>query len=153
MFKCDDDMFINLPAILDILRVENMTRTILGPYNAASRVHRKGIWGLSISEYPFYYYPPYVSGSGYAISADLWRPLLNAANYVPHVYIEDVYITGILGRVVGVRHVTRTGFAYWTSEVPKACAIAAGTLLTGTNVKPDGMYAIWNDLFNGSAVC
>jgi hypothetical protein len=146
-------MFVNVPAILEAVSAENMTRAIMGPFNTGSRVYRKGKWAISISDYPFYYYPPYESGSGYVISADLWRPLLNASDYVPHIFIDDVYITGILGRIVDARHVIRTGFAYWTNKAPAPCAIVNGTVLTGTRVDPDRQYSLWNELVNGTSRC
>lgn len=146
-------MFINIPAILNAINAENMSHAIMGPYNAGSRVYRKGKWGISITDYPFFYYPPYESGSGYVISADLWRPLVDASKFVPHIFIDDVYITGILGQIVGVRHVTRNGFAYWTNRAPDPCAIANGSVLTGTKVDPKLQYEIWSKLVDNSMKC
>jgi len=146
-------MFINVPAILEVLKTENMTSAIMGPFNGGSRVYRKGKWAISETDFPFYYYPPYESGSGYVISADLWRPLLNASNYVRHIFIDDVYITGILGRIVGARHVRRPGFAYWTNKAPAPCSIANGTVLTGTRVDPRIQYSIWEKLSGGALKC
>jgi len=146
MFKCDDDVFLNVPAILDVIRSKDLRGAIMGPYNGGSRVNRKGKWALQPTEYPFYYFPPYESGSGYLISADLLGPLRNASDFVPYVYVDDVYVTGILGRVVGARHVTRPGFAYWTNPAPSACAIINGSVLTGTRVTAARQRQIWNEL-------
>ena len=153
MFKCDDDMFLNIPAIVDVVRSEDLQRAIMGPYNRGSPVYRKGKWALRPTDYPFHYFPPYESGSGYLISADLLRPLRNASDFVPHIFIDDVYITGILGRVVGARHVTRPGFAYWTSRAPSACAVVNGSVLTGTRVTASRQHRIWNDLVDRAKEC
>lgn len=149
LFKCDDDMFVNVAAILNLLRTSPMTWSIMGPLNRGSKVYRRGKWGLSKKQYPFYYYPQYESGSGYAISADLIRPLLETSDYVPWIFIDDVYITGILGKILGVGHVTQSGFAYWTSKSPSACDIANSTVLTGTKVSPKLQLEIWKDLAAG----
>ena len=153
MFKCDDDMFVNIPAILDVLRSDDLRRTVIGPHNRGSPVYRKGKWALRPTDYPFHYFPPYESGSGYLISADLLRPLRNASDFVPYIFIDDVYITGILGRVVGARHVTRPGFAYWTNQAPSACAIVNGSVLTGTRVTTERQRHIWNDLMSPVTNC
>ena len=123
------------------------------PYNSRSPVYRKGKWALGLSEYPFHYFPPYESGSGYLISADLLRPLRNASDFVPYIFIDDVYVTGILGRVVGARHVTRPGFAYWTNRAPSACAILNGSVLTGTRVTGERQRQIWNELVSRDTYC
>jgi len=146
MFKCDDDMFVNIPAIVDVVQSEQLQGAIMGPYNVGSRVYRRGKWALRRVDYPFHYFPPYESGSGYVISADLLQPLRNASDFVPYIFVDDVYVTGILGRVVGARHVTRPGFAYWTNRAPSPCAILNGSVLTGTWVTAARQRRIWNDL-------
>ena len=123
-----------------------MTRAILGPLNIGSRVYRTGKWKLSHEEFPFAFFPAYESGSGYAISSDLLLPLLTAAERVPFIFIDDVYVTGILGKILGVRHVRRKGFAYWTSKAPKACDILKGEVLTGTRVTYLVQRRIWHEL-------
>lgn len=149
LFKCDDDMFVNIYAIVDLLRQSPMTWSIMGPLNLGSRVYRRGKWRLTKEQYPFYYFPPYESGSGYAISADLIGPLLDTSAYVPWLFIDDVYVTGIMGKILGVRHVTQSGFAYWTSKPPSACDISRNYVLTGTKVDPKLQLDIWKQLTDG----
>jgi len=146
-------MFVNIPAIVDIALTEDLHGAITGPYNAGSPVRRKGRWALRPSDYPFHYFPPYESGSGYLVSSDLLGPLRNASDFVPYIFIDDVYVTGILGRVVGARHVTRPGFAYWTSRAPSACDIVNGTVLTGTRVTAQRQRYIWNELVSRVTDC
>jgi len=153
MFKCDDDMFVNIPAVVDVVLSEDLRDAIMGPFNGGSPVYRKGKWALRPTDYPFHYFPPYESGSGYLISADLLRPLRNASDFVPYIFIDDVYVTGILGRVVGARHVTRPGFAYWTNRAPSACAILNGSVLTGTRVTAQRQRDIWIDLVSRVKDC
>jgi len=100
LLKSDDDMVINLPYLLNILARNPMTRSFMGPYNSHSRVHRKGVWKLTLEEFPFAVFPPYESGSAYVITGDLINELLATSDYVPHIFLEDVNVTGILGRVL-----------------------------------------------------
>jgi len=151
LLKTDDDMIINLPYLVDMLDeiALNTSRFILGPLNVGSRVYRNGKWRLTKEQFPFEFFPPYESGSAYVISADLVGELLEASRYVPSIFIDDVYITGILGRILGVQHVRRAGFAFWTSRPPMACDLIARRVVTGTKMTPINLNAIWNELQRG----
>jgi len=144
--KSDDDMVINLPYLLDVLATKPLTRSIMGPYNPRSPVYRSGVWKLTLEEFPFTYYPPYESGSAYVITGDLIQELFATAEYVPHIFVDDVYVTGILGRVLGVTHARQRGFAYWGSRTPTACDLIRRKIITGTKMHPQRLCALWDEL-------
>ena len=146
LLKSDDDMIINIPYLLDILTTEPLKRSFMGPYNQGSRVHREGVWKLTLEEFPFSVYPPYESGSAYVITGDLIHELYVTAEYVPHIFVDDVYITGILDRILGVSHVRRAGFAYWGTREPTACDVVRRKIVTGTKMHPQRLCALWNEL-------
>ncbi|KAK2152457.1 hypothetical protein LSH36_328g03042 [Paralvinella palmiformis] len=153
VIKSDDDMIINFPYLLSILRRTDMTWSIMGPLNVGAKVYRaKSKWALSKADFPFYYFPPYESGSAYVISMDLVQPLLDCSDYVPYIFVDDVYITGILGRILGVRHKRQNGFAYWTDKPPGACDIIKDRVITGTKMKPHLQHTVWNTM-NSNAQC
>jgi hypothetical protein len=151
VLKTDDDMVINLPYLVDVLDniAVNTSRFVVGPLNVGSRVYRTGKWKLSKEEFPFETFPPYESGSAYVISGDVIGDLFNAAEYVPPIFIDDVYITGILGRIVGIHHVRRPGFAFWTSQPPTACDLINRRIVTGTKMSPNGLFGLWDELVRG----
>ena len=146
LLKSDDDMVINLPYLLDVLASRPLTRSFMGPYNPGSRVHREGVWKLTLQEFPFPRYPPYESGAAYVITGDLIHKLFVTAEYVPHIFVDDVYVTGILGRILGVRHVRQRGFAYWGSRKPTACDLVRRKIITGTKMHPQPLRALWTEL-------
>lgn len=146
VIKSDDDMIINLPHLLAVLSKTNMTRSILGPYNENSRVMRRGKWAIPMEVFPFYYYPAYESGAAYVISGDLVLPLFQTSHYVPSIFIDDVYITGILAKVLGARHVQIYGFSYWNSRRLKPCDIIANVMFTGTKMTPSALIDMWRIL-------
>ena len=148
LLKSDDDMIINWPYLLEEINKENMSRSIMGPYNEGSRVYRTGKWKISREEYPLNFYPPYESGSAYIISADLIHELYALSEYVPHIFIDDVYITGILAKIIGARHVKHSGFAFWTDKRPTACHLLRNWILTGTKMKPDKLINLWTEMVN-----
>ncbi len=146
VIKSDDDMFINFPALLDTISQHNMSRAIMGPYNQGSKALRSGKWKLSVSEYPFAIFPPYESGSCYVISSDLVRDLFETSEYVPHIFIDDVYITGILAKIVGAKHLYVRGFAYAVNKRPKPCDTVKKSFLTGTKVLAPQQLDLWRNL-------
>ena len=144
--KSDDDTIINLPYLLHILVTEPMQRSFMGAYNPDSRVNRGGVWKLTLEEFPFAVLPPYESGAAYVITGDLIHELFVTAEYVPHIYIDDVYVTGILGRILRVTHVERDGFAYWGSKNATACNMIRRRIITGTNIHSQQLRVLWNDI-------
>ena len=148
LLKTDDDMIINLPYLLLLLTNKKLQRSIMGPVNVGSRVHRSGKWKVTKDEFPFAFYPPYESGSAYVITGDLIHELFVTAEYVPPIFVDDVYVTGILGRVLGVNHVMHRGFAFWHSRPPSACDIVLNRVVAGTKMTPTLLRNVWKQLEN-----
>ena len=146
LLKSDDDMFINIPYLLTILRQTPMKRSIMGPLLEHSKAYRGGKWKVTVQQFPFSYYPPYEAGAAYIISADITRELFETAEYMPAISIDDVYITGILGKILNVTHMHQPGFAYWTSKAPSACDIMTNRIITGTKMTPILLQHTWSDM-------
>ena len=149
LIKSDDDMIINVPYLLDVLAKTNMTRSLLGPYNENSRVMRRGKWSIPLEIFPFYYYPAYESGAAYVISGDLVEPLFTTSQYVPSIFIDDVYITGILAEVLKARHVKIYGFSYWNTKRLQPCDIIKNKMFTGTKMGPSNQVEMWKVIKRG----
>lgn len=146
MLKSDDDMFVHVP---QILALKQPIRSILGPYYPRSLAQRDGKWAVKIGVYPFRYYPPYETGSAYVITTDIVRELYETSEYVPQFHVDDVYVTGILGKIVGVNHLKRPAFAYFSEKTPSICDVIRPSQLTSTNVDPKLMYLVWAELRSG----
>ena len=152
LLKTDDDMIVNLPYLLLLLTNKNLQWSIMGPVNVGARVHRSGKWKLPNDEFPFSFYPPYESGSAYVITGDLIHELFVTAEYVPHIFVDDVYVTGILGRILGVNHVMHHGFASWHSRPPSVCDIVLNRVVAGTKMTPNLLLNTWKQL-NTTTTC
>jgi len=148
LLKTDDDMIVNLPYLLDLLdhTHANLSRSIMGPLNIGSRVYRHGKWKLTKTQFPFDHFPLYESGSAYVITGDLIHELFVTSEYVPHISIDDVYVTGILGRILGVTHIRQRGFAFWTDKPPTDCDMVLNRVVTGTKMTPPNLRTLWNRL-------
>ncbi|XP_065300335.1 beta-1,3-galactosyltransferase 5-like [Dermacentor albipictus] len=119
VLKIDDDVLLNVwdfVATLNHLSAVEQQPTIWGRVWTQSRPSRKtvgryGKWYVPKSMYPRATYPDYVNGPAYLISGDSISLLLRSARLVPYLYIEDVYITGLLADKAGVRRVNDNGYA------------------------------------------
>lgn len=99
LIKSDDDMFINLPSLYKFLESkEAAADTIYGKVEKLTRPIRDWYsrWYMSSTDYPHEFYPDFASGQIYILTADLLPKLLKAASQVKPIYLEDVWITGIL---------------------------------------------------------
>lgn len=148
VLKCDDDTFINIPYLVSYLSEDlaNEDHFILGFVNSGSEVLRMGKWKLSEELFPFHVYPPYEGGSAYVMTADVTRELFAASEYVPAIYIDDVYITGILGRIVSVTHVHHPGFAWAYAPPPSLCDVLMGRTITFTRLQSKDVLTAWSVL-------
>ncbi|ESO09982.1 hypothetical protein HELRODRAFT_123705, partial [Helobdella robusta] len=106
LIKSDDDMFINLPFLLNEMD-EMPKRSIMGALCVGSKTRRFGKWLITKEEFPFETYPTYEAGATYVITRDLWEDIFNASYFVPYIFIDDVYITGIIGKILNVTHVSK----------------------------------------------
>ena len=153
MLKSNDNTFISIPYLIDILLTRRPTRSIMGPLNIHSKVFRTGKWALTKKEFPFVWYPPHESGSCYVISNDIVRELYESSAYVTPIFIDDVYVTGILARIIGATHVRQMGFAYSFDEPPIACDFVTCSKITGVNITPELMYLLWKETNKPKSSC
>lgn len=98
LVKCDDDMFVVWPNLYEFLATKNDTNLIYGKASIFTRPIRDWYsrWYLSSADYPNEFYPDFVTGQIYMIGCSLLPKLLKVARLVKPIYLEDVWITGIL---------------------------------------------------------
>ena len=111
VIKTDDMSFINMGTMTSFLRQNNLTGSVVGAIERASLAPRSGEQSVSRGNFPFVYFPPYVSGTSYVLSGDLVKSFLYASNRFQHrIPLENVYLTGVLARTVSARHIHHAGF-------------------------------------------
>ncbi|KAJ8263017.1 hypothetical protein COCON_G00154740 [Conger conger] len=107
VLKTDDDCFVNTDYLPRFLAEFGGVETGLyaGSLFAAGKrqVIRDPVskWYVSREDFREDEYPPYASGVGYVLSADVVLRILKAAETVPPVPMEDAYV-GILAKEAGV---------------------------------------------------
>lgn len=100
----DDDYFVNLQNLLYFVRHLNhnmplLTGTLL-PVSIPYR-DKSSKWYVSMKDYPFRKYPPYLAGGAIIVSMDVARKMAAAFPYVKYLVIDDAYL-GIVAYKLGI---------------------------------------------------
>lgn len=122
VLKTDDDIYINIPQLYELVRTNRKPNLLVGTLicNAVPIKDPHNKW--FVPRYMFHEkkYPNYLSGTGYLMNRVTAAKLYASALATPVFHLEDIYITGILSRNVGIRPVDYIGFSYVRREL-KAC--------------------------------
>ena len=108
----DDDIVVDFIRMFQQLLLENegsfdkeeMDNTLFGYIQMGLPVQRtKGWkWALSREEFHRDIHPSFLSGWAYIITPTVARKLVNASKQTPFLWIDDVWITGILAAKAGL---------------------------------------------------
>ncbi|KAH0949039.1 hypothetical protein HN011_011220 [Eciton burchellii] len=152
LMKTDDDMFINIPLLLQTLRSRRQSETLLGSLicNAKPISDPKNKWYTPKYMYSEKTYPNYLSGTGYVMSMSVASKLYQAALVTPLLHLEDVYITGLCAKRARVRPVNHSGFSYIPRKMDP-CVLRNS--ITTHKVNASNMHMIWVKMNNTSVSC
>ncbi|XP_071080720.1 beta-1,3-galactosyltransferase 5-like [Haliotis cracherodii] len=143
VMKVDDDVFVDLPQVIDHLRTRQFSSYISGHKVWFSFTKRSGKYKLSYKEYPFCMIPSYILGYFYVMPMGIMSRLLDASQFVPYVRMEDVYITAILPRTIGVPMKAFKTFWFDRNYEVDICDFVTKKRDLSVDVSPDNMYDIW----------
>ncbi|RZB41456.1 Galactosyl T domain containing protein [Asbolus verrucosus] len=100
LLKTDDDTFVNLANVVQMLTREGSADLLVGHLVCAAAPVRnpRSKWYASRRLYPQAKYPNYVIGGGYLMSLEVAKKLYRVAQQTPIFHMEDVYVTGICAK-------------------------------------------------------
>lgn len=155
LLKTDDDMFINVPRLLQFAaapRRANATRTVWGKVRRKSLPVRtaKSKYYLSPRQFPARVLPDFATGPAYLLTADAVRPLLREAPAQPYVRLEDVFVTGVLGARLRLRRQHTPEF-YNMKVAAQPCVVQRGFAIH--MVRYHEQFDLWRKLLDGRAKC
>ncbi|RUS92202.1 hypothetical protein EGW08_000055 [Elysia chlorotica] len=154
VLKADDDMYINVPRLMSRLRsqFEKGPLFVIGyllkekePFRTTS--HK---WYLPVSEYPEKTFPNYVSGTSYAMTTTAAMRLYVESFYVRPLFLEDVYLTGILADKASVPRISESEF-FPNKASASGCKFRK--LICGHKNSPQEILKIHTELFNSTLKC
>ena len=70
-------------------------------------------WYMTTEEYPFKKFPDYCEGFAYLMSLHTARKLYDLTSKVPFFWVDDVYVTGFLPYIEGIKHSLYTNDFNW----------------------------------------
>ena len=112
ILKTDDDILVNIFLLakqLNDLHQHNFGRQDFIMCNVWTGMRairdRRSKWFVPRREFPRDTYPSYCSGSAFVMSPDLAVRLLKKSLTIPFFWIDDVYVTGVLVKALGLKHV------------------------------------------------
>ncbi|RUS72644.1 hypothetical protein EGW08_019582 [Elysia chlorotica] len=154
VLKADDDMYINVPRLLAKLRsqFDKGPLFIIGMLHPDSRPFRtKGHkWFMPPNEYRQKKYPNYVSGTSYAMTTTAAMRLYVESFYVRPLFLEDVYLTGILADKASVPRISESEFSAQKVE-PTGCNFKPR--ISGHRNSPEDIRKIHAELFDPDLRC
>ncbi|XP_042894379.1 beta-1,3-galactosyltransferase 5-like [Penaeus japonicus] len=98
----DDDVFIDVFLMLEYLQEEKPEKFFCN--TMWSQAIRTGKWAVTREEFPDDEYPIFCSGDVWVLPTRLLPRLLEASKSAPFLWVDDVYITGVLAQHAGITH-------------------------------------------------
>lgn len=149
VLKIDDDMMLNIWSFTSTLkRLERETaeqNTIWG------RLAKKLIpirnpwfkWHVPVSMYPRDRFPDFVFGRGYLISNGSVGLMYRTSATVPFIYLEDVFMTGLVAEKAEIRRVRELGFKPSYTEF-EPCSWRK--IITTHGYSPQRLESTWSQM-------
>ena len=108
IFKTDDDMWINLDVLnkpIDSNRMDS--QAIYGNCFGSGYPHRnpRCKWYTPYRFYPYRWYPSFCLGSAFIMKNTTVQRLWGSSQAVPFFHLEDVYISGLVAQVSGIKRI------------------------------------------------
>ncbi|CAJ0603911.1 unnamed protein product [Cylicocyclus nassatus] len=105
VIKVDDDIVFNIEWMFSYLSGINRTtntlhcRTVEKPFSIRDKTSK---WYISEKDYPFQYFPKYCLSPLIAGTPATFKALHDATTKIPHVWLDDVFSTGLVAKEAGV---------------------------------------------------
>ncbi|XP_046329756.1 beta-1,3-galactosyltransferase 5-like [Haliotis rufescens] len=144
IMKVDEDSFVDIPRMTDILLSVNMTNQIYGHFHYADPVERAGKMKVAKDAYPIERYPPHVKGNIYVMPTLLATRIMLLSQFLPYVNMEDAHITGTLAKILDVRHHDIPTDQYNPYGGPDVCDFALSRKIAAQQVNASVAYQIWD---------
>ncbi|XP_061190253.1 beta-1,3-galactosyltransferase 1-like [Saccostrea echinata] len=152
-FKTDDDMFVNLDALKEIIKKNEriLQKSIAGRCD----LNRKPIrniaskWYISYENYPHKQYPIHCSGTGYVTSMNIVNKVYKISRNIPFIFLEDIFVSLCI-RKLGLNMTNLEGFN--TGLVKPGCIYKTKEVVTSHRVSPELLRKIWNECFHEAKI-
>ncbi|XP_045478392.1 beta-1,3-galactosyltransferase 1-like [Harmonia axyridis] len=153
ILKTDDDMFINVLKLLDLIEtIPNGNFAMYGKIIDRMTRFKDKNWKhyLPTAQYPHDVLPTYLCGPAYLIPVHIAQLLLNESLSRPPFRLEDVFISGIVAKKLKIKLVHISGFYNFHMNI-KECN--AQNRISLHNMNQDEQLQIWKNIHNPFIRC
>lgn len=153
LLKTDDDMFINVPKLLQFIETHlGHKRSIFGRLAKKWKPirNKKSKYYVSPEQYFPPVFPPFTTGPAYLMTSDIILELYNKSLSQTYLKLEDVYTTGIVAQLLNIHRINIKEFlnrriAFNQCNIKKSISIHM--------VKTNEQYDLWKKLSDSSTQC
>ncbi|XP_033098040.1 beta-1,3-galactosyltransferase 1-like [Anneissia japonica] len=153
VMKTDDDMFVhygNIIKYLNSLSREMQTKLAVGKLMKSGPIrNKKSKWYMPKEWYPKNKYPPFLSGTGYIVSADVARDTYIQSQNATFLYLEDVFCATVWEQL-GI--VPRNMIEFHNTRIPYSIC-RYKKIITSHQLSLTQLSMIWKDLKVNKAKC
>ena len=151
IMKTDDDVFVNIPGLLDKIAQENGDFSLGKLHKDAPPFRMKSSkWFISREDYPNTTYPDFYNGPGYVLSMKHVRGILNIYPSVDFLPFEDVFV-GLCLKQLGLKLRETALYLSVRTKIPlPLCVYKYSNVITAHEVPGSLMKTIFNKACNTS---
>ncbi|XP_077116844.1 beta-1,3-galactosyltransferase 5-like [Ranitomeya variabilis] len=142
IFKGDDDVFVNVHVVLDLIRDFGSPELVHGYHQHRPLVMRHTKYRITESLYPSKNYPGFVSGGGFIFSGASVPCLYEASCKMPVFPLDDVYF-GFLALAANLKYRHDDRFCVLGLKYD-VCLYKEKLIVHG--ISPDRLLQIWRDV-------
>ncbi|KAF1757768.1 hypothetical protein GCK72_014224 [Caenorhabditis remanei] len=117
-FLVDDDYMVHIPNLVKFLQTKKNRDLVYEGFVFDTLPFRMKIHkhSISLEEYPYSRYPPYVSAGAVFLTSETIERFQNRMHHLKMFPFDDVF-TGILAKTVGVPTTHNENFIFWNRRV------------------------------------
>jgi hypothetical protein len=153
VLKTDDDMFINVPKLLQFIEKHHTEkRSIYGRLAKKWKPirNKKSKYFVSPQQYFPPIFPHFTTGPAYLMTSDIIFDLYRKALEQTYLKLEDVYTTGIVAHKLNIKRIHVNEFL--NRRIPfNKCNIKNAISLH--MIKSNEQFDLWKKLLDNSSIC
>jgi beta-1,3-galactosyltransferase 1 len=134
ILKIDDQTFVNVEKLLQIINGKLLdTMSIYGKVSESSDQFND-------------FDSEFIAGPAYMMTSDCVQPIYKAALDAKYIKFEDIFITGVIANLVGIKRINTEEFKESVSTLNSNCDLRNVVSING--VSADQHYELWFTLNN-----
>uniref|UniRef100_A0A1I8NRB9 Hexosyltransferase n=1 Tax=Stomoxys calcitrans TaxID=35570 RepID=A0A1I8NRB9_STOCA len=153
ILKTDDDMFINVPKLLQFLDAHSKDKRVI--YGRLAKKwkpirNKKSKYYISTGQFNAAVFPPFTTGPAYVLTSDIVHELYEKSLEQVYLKLEDVFTTGIVAQLLGIKRVHVNEFlnrriAFNPCNIRKSISVHM--------IKANEQFDLWKKLLDQTTKC